>query len=407
MPPVETDSSIGATVPISGKQTATGPKYNEDANLLEEINDEEIDEIETEEEDPASKDQTDADDEKQPELETDEDKKPDIPFDRPTIKEIKTKYPDLFKDFPQLKDSYFREIEFTKLFPTAEDAREAFSENEAFSALSESALAGDPAPLIDSISKTDSKAFEVFSMSFLPALLKKETTLYNQVVTPLLQNMLQSFYGEKDENTKNAALVLAEWLFGQDGEAVAKRQKSVARNMQLTEEQKRLKDESEQRTTTAFRASAGRVQDTINRGLESLVVKSPTFDPNKVFSPSLRKMGAQEVTKRLMTALSSDSAHMAVMSARWKRARANGYTSDDESKIVSTYLARAKSLIPGIAMKVSDAMLGTKRKAAEDKSDKARVFPKQNNSGAAAAAASSGKSGKDYSKMSDMDILND
>lgn len=400
------DSSV---VPGSGtKNPAEGPKYNEDANLLE------IEE-ETQEETPDSSEEEETPEDKakkaegdEPELESEEEaEKPQIAFDRPTIKEVKEKYPEFFKDFPQLKESYFREIGFTKLFPTVEDAQEAFNDNEAFTTLSDSVLAGDPAPLLDSVSKTDAKALETFSMSFLPALQKKDQNLYSQVITPLLQNLVQSLYKDKDENTRNAALVLSEWIFGADGEALAKGQKSLAKSIQITEEQKKLKEEREERTSTAFRASVGKVQEVISKSLESMIIKSVSFDPDKVFSPSLRKMGAQEVIKRVMSQLSADQGHMAVMAARWKRARANGFTSDDESKIISTYLARAKSLIPGAASKVSSAMLGTKTRAAENKSDKARVFPKQDNSGRAAAGNGNGKQTKDYSKMSDLDILND
>jgi hypothetical protein len=414
--PNDVDSSVvptatsDATASSNKSKVGDGPKYNEDANLLAEGELESPDEDE-ESETPLveSEEDSDASDEEEnPDEDTSEEEdseKPKIPFDRPTIKELKTEFPELFKKFPQLRESYFREIEFTKLFPTVEDAKEAFEENESFTTLSDSVLSGDPAPLLESIGKTDKKALEIFSMSFLPELYKRDGTMYNQVVTPIFQNLVQALYKDKDENTQNAALVLAEWMFGSDGDGVAKGTKSVAKNIQPTEEQKRLKDTKEEQTATAFRNSAGRVQTTVEKGLESLILKSLSFDPNKVFSPSLRKMGSQEVAKRLMEQLKQDQGHMTVMGARWKRARANGYTTDDESKIVSTYLARAKSLIPSIASKVSSAMLGTKTKAAEKKGEKAITFSKQTNSG---RSVSNGKSSNklDYSKMSDLDILN-
>jgi hypothetical protein len=418
MPDIEISPSVAsvdkspAPVKSTPQRGAEGPRYNEDEVLLEgeeeQVSEEtpEFKESEEEVKPKTEKSEDKSDDEEELELELEEDKKPNIPFDRPTISEIKAKYPDLFKDFPQLKESYFREIEFTKFFPTAEDAREAFNDNEAFSNLSDAVLSGDPTPLLDSIEKTDKKALEIFSMSFLPTLIKKDAQLYSQVVTPLFQNLVQTLYRDKDENTKNAALVLSEWIFGSDGEQVAKGQKSVAKSIQPTEEQRKIREEKDQRDTTAFRASAGKVQQTIERGLEGLILKSPVFDPDKVFSPSLRKMGAQEVIKRVMAQLMQDQGHMTVMGARWKRAKANGYISDDESKIVSTYLARAKSLIPSIASKVSSAMLGTKTRAAAGKDERTKVFPKQNNSGAAANGRGIPEK-KDYSKMSDIDILND
>jgi len=47
---------------------------------------------------------------------------------RPSFKEIKEKYPDFFKTFPELREAFFRESEYTKIFPTVEDAKEALED---------------------------------------------------------------------------------------------------------------------------------------------------------------------------------------------------------------------------------------------------------------------------------------
>ena len=401
-----------SVVPPPAAASADGPKYNEDVTLLEEGSEEPISDATASEEEEEIKVTLPAKDKEEEEEEDEEslEEKPEsatqIPFDRPTVKELKAKYPDLFKDFPTLKEAYFRELEFTKLFPTVDDAKEAFEDNEAFNVLTESTLAGDPAPLLDSVEKADTKALELLSLSFLPTLYKKSQDLYVQAVNPIFQNLVRTLFADKDENTRNAGLVLAEYLFGSDGEAVAKSQKSVAKVTELTEAQKQLKEQKDQTSATSFRASAGKVQDSVTKNLETLVLKDTNFDPNEVFSPFLRKQGAQEVIKRIMKQLESDKGHMSVMAARWKRARANGYTGDDESKIISTYLARAKSLIPDACSKVSAAMLGTKTKAADNKREQTRSAPKENNSGWTGGSNGGGVSARvDYSKMSDVDIL--
>ena len=57
-------------------------------------------------------------DEAEDESEEEEDEPKVTYYDRPTVKQIKDKYPDFFKSFPQLRDMYFRESEFSKVFPT-------------------------------------------------------------------------------------------------------------------------------------------------------------------------------------------------------------------------------------------------------------------------------------------------
>lgn len=394
--------------------SSVGPRYNQDEVLLEEGSEDESSEPEESEEseETLESDESDEESSDEDEVSEEDEAKPDIPFDRPSISDVRAKYPEFFKDFPQLKDSYFREIEFTKLFPTIEDAKESFEENEAFTVISDAALEGNPVPIFDSLAKTDSKAFEVFSMSFLPELYKKDAKLYADAVTPLFQNLVRTLFKDKEENTRNAAVVLSQYLFGDDGEAIAKGDKSVARGLQITEDQKKQKEERETRLTDSFRKSVGRVQSTAERYLTNLVLKNPAYDPNKAFSPFLRQQGAKEVIARVQKALESDKGHMTVMAARWKRARANGYTSDDESKIIATYLARAKSLIPDACAKVSAAMMGTKIKVAGEKRasvDRITSSRRENLSGRDGASsrngASNGRNKTDYSKMTDMEIL--
>jgi len=320
--PGETSSVTGGEVKQSKTAEGQGPKYNEDANLLEGDDDEtDAGVLDTEETGDTKEDKRLEEDTEDQDKTEQEEELPKIAFDRPTITEIKAKYPDFFKDFPQMKESYFREIKFTQLFPTFEDAQEAFNENEAFTTLSDSVLTGDPAALLESIGKTDTKALEVFSTSFLPTLYKKNPELYSQAMTPVFQNLIRSLYADKDENTRNAALLLSDYIFGSDGEAVAKGQKSLARNTQPSEEQKRIKDQREQNLTTAFRTAVGRVENGINRSLETMISKSVSFDPNKVFSPALRRLGTKEVIQKVMSQLEHDAGHMSVMQARWKRAR--------------------------------------------------------------------------------------
>src|SRR5215471_9558495 len=47
------------------------------------------------------------------------------PYDRPTMQELREAFPDLFKKFPSMRDVFYREQEFTQIFPTIEDAKEA------------------------------------------------------------------------------------------------------------------------------------------------------------------------------------------------------------------------------------------------------------------------------------------
>ena len=104
---VPTATGVGSTAPTSKPNGGSGPKYNEDANLLDgtsedtsKDSDEIVEEIETskteKEDEDSDKDASDEEDLDATASE-EETEKPKIPFDRPTVSEIKAKFPDFFK----------------------------------------------------------------------------------------------------------------------------------------------------------------------------------------------------------------------------------------------------------------------------------------------------------------------
>ena len=386
------------------KTGADGPKYDLDKLLLEEDNpetvvaEEEVDEEEEEEPAVAAEEAEEGEDsEEEAEAEP-----PKVPFSRPSIKDIKTKYPSFFEDFPDVKEAIFREARFTQYFPTVEDAKESFTDNEAFTVLSDAALAGDSAPILQSLSKTDAKALQGFSASFLPNLYNQDPEAYSVAVTPLFENLLRQAYKSGDDNMKNSALNLGHYLFGDDGEDSVLGKKTISKVAKITEEQAQSTKDRDIAQTAAFRTAAGFVSEQVSQNMRALVLKD--FDPDKVFTKTVRDMLITDIVSKIDKQLVQDSGHVTVMGARWKRARSNGYTDDDKSKLISTYLARAKSLIPTIRAQVRNAALGKTVRAAEKRGARIPTAVREINSGAPARADRG--TARDYSKMSDLEILN-
>lgn len=381
-----------------------------DAELLEPT-EEETEETESTEKPITPESDTTSEETEEEKTETDEEDEQaediKLPNDRPTIKAIKAEFPDFFTKFPELKDAYFREIEFTKLFPTVEDAKEAFEDNEAFNNLSESALSGNPVPLLESIEKTDPKAFELFTVSFLPSLYKKNQEAYNAAVTPIFEGLVRQMYRNSDENLRNTAENVAQFLFGDDGKSILDGKVTFSKTAKLSEEQQKLNSERESRNATAFRESVTYVESEIDKNLKAIILRD--FDPNKVFSKFMRDQLATEVVKRIKNQLGQDAGHRSVMSSRWKRAKNNGYSAAEKDKIISTFLARAKSLIPINSEKVRSLAAGKQIKAADDK--RSRLAPVKREVLGGRASSGNGRESrsiekKDLRKMSDIDILN-
>ena len=374
---------------------------NEPDEKLDETEKDKPDESESEEEDK------DEDDEDKETKKVDEDKP--FPYERPSIAEIKEKYPTFFKDFPIFRDVVFRETEFTKVFPTIEDARESLDDSMALTGLRESVLAGKSEDIFDAIKQTDARSAEKFALTFLPTLYSKDNALYSRAITPIFENLVRKLVNSDNENTRNAAYVVAHWMWGKDGESVVDGKATFTRNLDKTQEEKNLEERERKFNEERLGEFRKSIEVDATSGRRRLISKG--LDPDGIMTESQKDLLTERIEKLVDQALSADDSHIKVMNARWNRSVKEGFNSDSKEKIVSAYLSRAKQVIPSIRDKERDAFFGTKKKASQVKTEKieTRSSPKEVTSG-----GNSRKVDKEvlkpsrelYRKMSDMDILN-
>lgn len=406
----DTEEKVDDTTPASGKESKTVVEDDEDSKEGPEKKGAD------EEEDITEDKELDEDEDKSDELkeEEDEEEPVKVAYDRPTIKEIKQKFPEFFKEFPSIRDAIFREAEYTQLFPTIEDARDTYADAEALSSLRESALAGDPAPVFEAVEKADDKALSLFAVNLLPALHKKNPQIYSEAITPLLENIVRQAYrnGEKNnsDDLKNAALHISNFLFDTDEIATGKKTFQKHDVAEITKQ----KETREKELDRKYQVTVSEVSQDISKNMRQLIRKD--LDPDEVLTPMMRRHVVEEVEKRINKQLEMDSAYMSMMAGRWKHARGNGYSEEDRSKIITTYLSRAKNLIPGIKSKVWEAAIGSKIKADKSKERKVNApeYKKELSGGGAPSNGDKGlgklpkkEDGRiDYRKVSDLDILN-
>jgi len=330
-----------------------------------------------------------------------------FPYERPSIADIKAKYPEFFKDFPTFRDSIFREVEYTKMFPTIEDAKEAVDDVLAFNGLRDSVLAGKSEDIIDAIEQTDKKAALQFATGFLPALYKKNQEFYAAAVTPLFEKLARTLYNNSDENTRNAALVLAHFMWGKDGDGVVKGEKTFIKGNEESAEEKRLREDRSKFESEQYEGFRGAVLSDLSSQRRALITRG--LDPQKTMTDSQKEMLIERIEKLVDQTLVSDASHMSVMNARWLRSKREGFNNTSKEKIVSAYLSRAKQVIPSIRDKERDAFFGTKKKASEKKIEEIdnRSSKKEVVSGRVAGSQKEVlKPSKElYRKMSDLEIL--
>lgn len=348
-----------------------------------------------------------------------EEKAPEVfhPFARPSIKEVTEAFPEIFKKFPSLRDMYFREAEYSKILPTIEDAKEAAENSENYNTIRNDIFEGNGSKLFSGIRDADEKALDTFSTTILPTLFQVRPQAFWSAANPLIEDVARNMYQkgtrEGDDNLKNAALHLSQYFFGTVEIAEGKRT-----SIKLKEpEDNKVKDEKEAWDQEKYQDFRGGIERDVHKQLVDLInEKHPKtdksrLDPDGVFSKFIRDTIIEKIINDLGEQLTADQNHIKFMDSLWDKAKRNGRTDSDKARIMSAYLARAKSLIPTLRSKyVSEALGQNVRRSLKSKDINEKATTRVDS--AAGRPSSGHRNGYNprninYSKTSDLDILND
>lgn len=333
------------------------------------------------------------------------------PYDRPSMQDLKKEFPELFKKFPALRDVYYREQEFSQIFPTIEDAQSASTAADAYNNLSDKLLTGSSSELFNAVKSADQKAFDRLTESVLPTLYRMSPDAHWKAVSPVMQNLVRGFFveGEKrdNENIKNAAEYLADFIFGDVRFA---HQNPRNQRVEESEESKKLRSEREEFENQKYASFFSSVKSGLDNDM-MIAIDIKKIDPDKIFSEFIKDTIMGKVRSEVDKQLASDKAHMRYMASLWEKAKNEGFNDSWKSRIQSAYLARAKSLIPSIRAKfVAEAQGSSAKNFSQKREAVERVSSRREPGAGGRTSRESGSQinakNVDWSKTSDMDLLN-
>jgi hypothetical protein len=339
------------------------------------------------------------------------------PFNRPSLKSIEEKFPGFFKQFPALRDMYFREAEYSKVFPTIDDAKEANENNTAFQSIRESVFQGNGNKFFTAIKEVSEKDLEKFSTTVLSTLFQVHPQSFWRAANPLVEDIAKNMFDkgkrENNESMQNAARYLSDYFFGNTEIAEGKKTSiiKIEDNTEVNKEREKFDNER----STAFRSTVetdvrGQLVAIIE-GKDSKTGKS-RLDPDSVFSNFIRTTIVDRIIEDLGSQLTLDKDHIRYMDSLWNKAKQNGRTDTEKARIVAAYLARAKSLVPSLRSKYVSEALGQKTRISSGKKEKIEEISSRRDSGTQGRGSNGSNKNYnprsiDYSKTSDADILND
>lgn len=375
------------------------PKTKEEDNDEEPEEEEEPKEEEDDKEDtePEEDDEEDKDDEEG----DDEDKAAAEGIKGgPLAKSLKAVDKDIFKKVPGLRSAIFRESQFTEVFASPKEAKEAAEVVETFAALQNDVIEqGNPANLLKSIKETSTEGFKTFLSNFMGSVQEIDKDLYYEMLYPEFKKMLRWAARSTDKNVAISAKNVHYALFNDvdfDKEVglSPKKAEKTKREIELEEREQKL-------ITQQFENFSTDVKTIVRRKLERQISK-PLEDSG--LSNFMIKNIVKEVIALVDKDITQDARTSSLLKGLWKDAKAAGFPSSKKDSIINAYLSRARLVIPGHRNKVlSEAKVEAKAKEGEKKP--VRVPGGKSSVEVKGSAANIDFKKVDFSKTSERDLL--
>lgn len=328
------------------------------------------DETPDEGEESPDEDKTDEEDDdelKQLEKELeDEEKEPsdeDIQLVSPVRRqEILKKYPNFFKDFPYMEVAWYRDRQFTEVFPTPKDAKVAAEAQEILQRFETDVMKGNTETILKAVKEESPQTFNRVVDNYLTTLANVDQNAYYHVlgnigrhtIIGMVQEARRLGINNDPQNPgagnvlQQAAQILNQFLFG-SSEFTPPRNLSTESKPEDRQKENEFNEQRQRFITQQFEYSRNDLNTRINTGIQNTI--SQNIDPNKAMSDYVRNSAEREAMETLEMLFSKDVAFNKLKDKLWERAFQDGFSQESLAKIRTAYNAKARSLLPAVLKK--------------------------------------------------------
>jgi hypothetical protein len=284
-------------------------------------------------------------------------------------KEILAKYPKLFKDFPYLEKAYYREQQFTEVYPTIQDARIASEKAQILDRTEREVMGGDISNLLSAARQESQEAFNKIADNYLPALRKVDSQAYYHVLGNVIKDTIITMVkegralGDQGAPLQAAANVLNQFIFGsQNFQPPTSLSKQVAPEDRNREQEFRTQEN--QRIYTQFESTRTDLQTKADNVLKSTI--DGHIDPRGTMTDYVKHHATAEAFNNLEDLISKDTRFRGLLDKLWEKAFQSKFDKESTDRIKSAYLSKAKTLLPSVIKKArNDALRGMGRSVRE------------------------------------------
>jgi hypothetical protein len=333
---------------------------------VEETPDESTEEVTKE---PTEEDTDSSEEDKETEEEDKEPEEESLESDN-VYQTLKEKHPDVLKAMPELRRVIHRESQFSEIFPTPEDAKQAATAANNLETFEREIKAGRSEGFLKAISTgLGQNELRSFVSSIPETLIKQDRDAYFEMMNPEFKRMLQAAYEDKDPNISTAAKNIHWFLFknADPNSEVGVRGKREDPKVAKFEQEKQ--EFLNKQRDTFFRD----IVETTDRRLVN-IIKEPL--KNTGMSELVLSKLTDEIMKRVKDEMAKDTRHTSNMNGLFKQAEQDGFTSKGKDSLSSAFLSRARGLISKHRQTVlSEAKVSGKDKAVGNGQKPTRIAP--------------------------------
>ena len=312
--------------------------------------------------------------------------------------EILKKYPKIFKDFPYLEKAYYREQQFTEVFPTINDAKEANEKSEILDRFESDLMNGDTEKMLKA-AQTNPKSFAKLVDNYMINLAKVDKDAHIHVIGNIIKHTIVQMANEakRSDNAalNTAAALLNQFVFG-TSEFVPPQNLAVAEPSPTDEKESRLtareREFQQKRLDNATSDLDSRINNTFKATIEAHI------DPRDTMSEYVKKTASREALENLEALVSADKRFKVLVDKLWEASIRDDFSKPSLERIRSAFLSKARTLLPSVIKKArNEALKGMGKRVREDNDDNeptSKRSPKPKESPRSQSTNSSGRNHK-------------
>lgn len=301
-------------------------------------------------------------------------------------KEILKKYPNVFKDFPYLEAAYYREQQFTQVFPTIDEAKQASEAVTILKNFENEVMKGDTENILKSVKDNDPNSFNKLVDEYLPTLAKVDQNAYlhvvgnvaKQTIIGMIQEAQRLGIGNNEQPGAGAPLQMAAQILNQFIFGSSQFQPPSNLSKPVKEEDKaketELSKREQQFRNTQFESARTALNTRVTNQFKATI--DANIDPNNSMTDYVKKTATREVEEELGKLLMQDTRFRTTVDKLWENVFNTNFSPDAVDKIRQAFIARGKVLLPSVLKKArNNAYRGMGRKVREEESQTSNKGP--------------------------------